>query len=245
MVLLFVALLAAAGGRQEGVLRDPAWGFDIAAGLSGSACFDASLDHRPHMENNTRWVHWAAPVGPRPADGWPIFVMFEVEGWSPGPAAPGDPVSHGTPQTWSSINATCGNGWAPNYRPPAPPPPLACETLLQQRCGAVAAAARASGNFTACGQCTGEVRRTAVQRGLNCSTGRNSRGKPLNWVGGFCWQDKHNHGQRWPISYGPFATPSDSIRFAFSGNNTTLNESIASSESAEADFPQAGKRATL
>lgn len=227
-------------------LHEPAWGFDIAGraagGLSGSECFDASSDHRARRENNTRWVHWAAPEGVRPAGGWPVFVMFEVQGWTPGPAtSPQDPVSHGTPQTWSHTNATCGNGWSPHYRPPPPQPPPACTALLQQRCGAAAAAASASRNFTACGRCASLVSQLARQRGLNCSIGRNpENGRPLNWVGGFCWR-YHGHRQTWPITYGPFATPDDSIKFAFTGGGTGhFNQSVASSESTEADFPQAG-----
>jgi hypothetical protein len=234
--------------RPPLLLQDPPWDFAIAAGgdgrsglSSGSECFDASVDHRPHMENNTRWVHWAVPTGPRPASGWPVFLMFEVQGWWAGPQVADDPVSHGIPETWSHTNASCGNGWRPHYRPPPPPLPAACTALLLQRCAAARASA-AAGNLTACERCAGEVRRDALRRGLNCSIGRNPQGKSLNWVAGFCWQHHSSHSSMWwPITYGPFASPSDSIKFAFDGEDpTTVNQSVASSESPEADFPQAG-----
>lgn len=221
----------------------PSWGWDItrAPGVaSRTECFTATDDGgsaeeatgfpQPHWHNLSgpaplQWVHWAAPAGPVPPTGFPIFVMFEVEGWLP-------------------PNGTCGN---PGGRPPPPPPPPAkCLALLEQTCGLML------NNWTACHQCEAEARVAAMREGLNCSVGvypsGKFKGKPRNWIPKeFCGcskgvgdkfvpcQTRHS----WPVTYGPFSTPDESISWAFMRNGS-LNQSVASSESPEADFPQAG-----
>jgi hypothetical protein len=133
----------------------PDWGWDIesAAGVtSGTECFNASLAGRSVDEASTgrrppqqrwhnlsgpapvQWVHWAAPAGPVPPTGFPIFVMFEVEGWQP-------------------ANGTCaaGHGWLP-----PPPPPSRCTALLEQLCGP------SRSNWTACHRCEAVARATVT-----------------------------------------------------------------------------------
>lgn len=149
------AAAAAPAGVPPPSLVWPSWGWDItrAPGVaSRTECFNATDDSGSDSEEATgfpqppwhnlsgpaplQWVHWAAPAGPVPPTGFPVFIMFEVEGWRP-------------------PNGTCGN--------------------------------------------------------------------PLHW----------------PVTYGPFSTPDESISWAFMRNGS-LNQSVASSESPEADFPQAG-----
>ena len=238
------AAAAAPAGVPPPSLVWPSWGWDItrAPGVaSRTECFNATDDSgsdseeatgfpQPHWHNLSgpaplQWVHWAAPAGPVPPTGFPVFIMFEVEGWRP-------------------PNGTCGN---PGGRPPPPPlAPAKCLALLQQTCGLM------RDNWTACHRCEVEARLAATREGLNCSVGvylsGKFKGRPRNWIPPkFCGcskgigdkfvpcQTRHS----WPVTYGPFSTPDESISWAFMRNGS-LNQSVASSESPEADFPQAG-----
>eukprot|EP00040_Diaphanoeca_grandis_P043333 m.267663 g.267663 ORF g.267663 m.267663 type:complete len:450 (-) comp74262_c0_seq1:202-1551(-) len=78
----------------------PPW--DFIAEHQGYVCLDASTDHAPQMENNTRWSFWALPAGPPPMGGWPVYVEMMAEILSPGDWRHPE---HDPPE--------CGNGWVP------------------------------------------------------------------------------------------------------------------------------------
>lgn len=229
-LMLAVPLWVASAVVSGGALVEPEWDFDMSKqARSGSVCFDASTNHAPAMENNTRWAHWAAPIGAPPPTGFPFFVFFTVVGWTP-------------------ANRTCGNGWRP-YRPPPLPPK--CEAALEQQCGAEAAAAAnscgsppswSSCNFTACKRCVARVAESPAVERLNCSGGRVNQkhpSLPYAWGGSFCYGAVDGHHKERPVPYGAFATPSQSIQWGFNGD-LTINQSLLAVESAAADFPQAG-----
>ena len=241
---------AGAAAAAGSAMKRPNWGWDIASApgvTSATECFNASgsapaIGGSSAVEQQRRpapswrglsgpapvqWVHWAAPVGPVPRSGFPVFVMFEVEGWLPPNAS-----ACAADRRWPA---------------PPPPPPPACVSLLEQMCNASRA------NWTACHRCWNMAQGKAKTDGLNCSVGvypsGKFAGKPRPWDAKFCGcsdggekfvpcqQPYHHHA--WPVTYGPFSTPDESIEWAFQRNGS-LNQSVAGSESAEADFPQAG-----
>ena len=112
---------AGAGAGSSGAnVTVPAW--DAPFEHQGYQCTDASLDHAPYQENNTRWSFWSVPAGEPPSGGWPIYVEFLAESMHP------DVFAH-------NASLSCGNGWMPTggggYGPPTP---ASCTALLNQRC---------------------------------------------------------------------------------------------------------------
>jgi hypothetical protein len=96
MALALPALTAAAAAAPVA----PPWGYTPTT--QGAACVDASLDHDPFTENNTRWSFFALPEGTPPAAGWPLYVDFLAQ-----------PYAASAPQYFpgGELPGQCGNGW--------------------------------------------------------------------------------------------------------------------------------------
>ena len=96
MALVLPALTVAAAAAPVA----PPWGYTPTT--QGAACVDASLDHDPFTENNTRWSFFALPEGTPPAGGWPLYVDFLAQ-----------PYVASAPQYFpgGKLPGKCGNGW--------------------------------------------------------------------------------------------------------------------------------------
>jgi hypothetical protein len=60
----------------------PPWNAPFAH--HGYQCVDASVNHAPRQENNTRWAFYAIPEGDPPPDGFPIYLEFLAEPFGDG-----------------------------------------------------------------------------------------------------------------------------------------------------------------
>ena len=69
-VVAVVAVVALAPSQSTALVTPP-WNLQITT--QGHTCVDASTDHAPFSENNTRWALYAMPDGPPPADGWQVL----------------------------------------------------------------------------------------------------------------------------------------------------------------------------
>jgi hypothetical protein len=95
---VFFLVLIAASKEGDGAVVHPPW--ECPVKRHGHVCTDASTDHSPKQENNTRWSFWALPDGPAPAGGFPVYVELLAEIFSAGDwRKPGGP--------------RCGNSWVP------------------------------------------------------------------------------------------------------------------------------------
>jgi hypothetical protein len=109
-----------------GQVSVPPW--DLEMDCHGAQCVDASADHRPRMENNSRWTQWAVPEGQPPVGGWPVYIDFLVWPWQEGQFTRRPEEGH------------CGNGFTKKSsksggrRPPPPPPDHACKNFLKAHC---------------------------------------------------------------------------------------------------------------
>ena len=108
LLLLVIAAVAAAATPTSSSpaihhhprqLVHPPW--DMPVRRHGHVCTDASPDHAPQQENNTRMSFWALPDGPPPPSGFPVYVELKAEIFSAG--------------DWRHPSETpqCGNGWVP------------------------------------------------------------------------------------------------------------------------------------
>ena len=113
-MLLLQLLLPAVASANDGVAPHPVTTPEWSASpkVQGFECVDASADHAPFTENNTRFSFYAIPDGQPPTDGWPIFIDFVAQPYTPG-------------KTTFDPKASCGNGWvdptAANGWGPSPP----------------------------------------------------------------------------------------------------------------------------
>eukprot|EP01045_Picozoa_sp_COSAG04_P012774 COSAG04_NODE_874_length_9706_cov_10.058083_3_plen_196_part_00 len=165
----------------------PAW--DAPFEHQGYQCTDASLDHAPYQENNTRWSFWSVPAGEPPSGGWPIYVEFLAESMHP------DVFAH-------NASLSCGNGWMPTggggYGPPTP---ASCTALLNQRCPVAKFRPDGQKGEGECQACIHEIG-TLKTKLAGCS-----RYEPYQW----CDFVPHE----FPMNYAPFQTPKESLSSCF------------------------------
>eukprot|EP00039_Didymoeca_costata_P000352 m.45218 g.45218 ORF g.45218 m.45218 type:complete len:462 (-) comp10212_c0_seq2:106-1491(-) len=118
-MLLLTAILPLLAKQNAKEIVEPSWEF--VPSRQGAECLNASATSN---NNNTRWVHYALPDGKPPADGWPLFITFEVKNFLPDPSLP-------------NSNETCGGAFDTQ-----------CINNITQACNAT------RGNETKCFYCS-------------------------------------------------------------------------------------------
>jgi hypothetical protein len=148
---------------SPGGLVVPPW--DLEPLCRGAQCVDASLDHRPRMENNSRWAQWAVPEGTPPPGGWPVYLDFLV-------FSRGEDDFTRRPQ-----DGHCGNGYgggqqAASTAQSAGGDDRACQQFLNSHCPEIDFVALGLEGEANCTRCVDALKQGALQaafEGAGCS----------------------------------------------------------------------------
>ena len=99
LIVVAAAVVSVTSIYHPRQLVHPPW--DLPVPRHGHVCIDASTDHAPKKENNTRMSFWALPDERSPPSGFPVYVEMKAEIFSAG--------------DWRHPSETpqCGNGWVP------------------------------------------------------------------------------------------------------------------------------------
>lgn len=196
-MLIPVVMLSTQLSSKDGAptVVTPGWG--MSPKVQGWECVDASADHAPFQENNTRFSFYAVPNGVPPTDaGWPVFIDFVAQPYTPG-------------NTTFNPKAACGNGWvdptAANGWGPSPPP--SCLEYLGSSCPRPKFQAMGSAGAAACSACYAALGRKPAAAG--CGEDESQ-----------AWCDWTPHPEPGAPNYAPYATPLASLASCFNGDGT-------------------------
>lgn len=190
-LMVTVTAVGAAMALQPELVTPP-WNYALSK--QGASCVDASEDHLPFTENNTRWSFYALPEGAAPAGGWPIYIDFLAEPYGDDPEL----FPNG------KLPGKCGNGWMDPDGGWGPPLPPSCLDFLATACPRPKFQAQGvQAGEAACSTCYQSVSDKATA--ANCSS-MESR----TW----CSFDPSHAGMGAP-NYRPFETPAKALASCF------------------------------
>jgi hypothetical protein len=187
---------AAAANAEQMVT--PEWTHAITT--QGAACVDASVDHDPFTENNTRWSFYALPEGKAPAGGWPVYIDFLAQ-----------PYTDMSPDIFpgGKVPGKCGNGWLDPAGGWGPPPPPQCIDYLENACPRPKFQAMGASGADACLTCYN----ASAWSAHNCSSSESRE-----------WCEFVPGQEEGGPTYKPFDTPAASLAGCFNKDgswNTT------------------------